>query len=172
MTRGIWRPRNKQLVSSNDENEVEIASKEAFVLVKDGSEKNIKKAMGILSKLKGVGPATSSALLACYCPTVIPFMSDEALKCTNLPLSYTQKNYMEFQKKIKDKWDSLDNSEGITINDLQQALWSYTYCKQGNIIDDESKETKTVDSSSTKSSKKRQRTTADKNPRKKQKTEK
>lgn len=59
-------------VSSLDEATVESASQKAFQALPD-----ISKAVTELTVLKGVGPATASAVLAAYAPEVAPFMSDE-----------------------------------------------------------------------------------------------
>lgn len=59
-------------VSSLDEELVKSSSQKAFQSLPD-----ISKAISELSKLKGVGPATASAVLAAYAPDVAPFMSDE-----------------------------------------------------------------------------------------------
>jgi 3-methyladenine DNA glycosylase/8-oxoguanine DNA glycosylase len=55
-----------------EEEEVELASKKAFASLPDLSE-----AISNLTVLKGVGPATASAILAVYAPDIAPFMSDE-----------------------------------------------------------------------------------------------
>ena len=59
-------------VSSLDEALVKSASQKAFQSLPD-----ISKSISELTVLKGVGPATASALLAAYAPDVAPFMSDE-----------------------------------------------------------------------------------------------
>lgn len=59
-------------MSSLDENLVESASAKAFAALPD-----LSKAVSELTVLKGVGPATASAVLAAYAPDVAPFMSDE-----------------------------------------------------------------------------------------------
>lgn len=59
-------------VSSLDEELVKSASQKAFESLPD-----LSKAVSELSVLKGVGPATASAVLAAYAPDVAPFMSDE-----------------------------------------------------------------------------------------------
>src|SRR5689334_12062195 len=56
MTRGVWRERNRQLVRSNDAEEVMRLSKQAFSEAPD-----LRKPVGTLSALAGVGPATASA---------------------------------------------------------------------------------------------------------------
>lgn len=59
-------------VSSLDDETVISSSQKAFK-----SLPNISKAISELTVLKGVGPATASAVLAAYAPDVAPFMSDE-----------------------------------------------------------------------------------------------
>merc|ERR1712137_1227078 len=119
MLRGQWRPRNQQLVLSNDCALVEQLSKEAFSL----AHKEPKKAIGLLTKLKGIGPASASALLACYAPDIFPFMCDEALSDVGLPLKYTQTAYMDFLERIQTKASRLS----LLPNEIQQALWASHY---------------------------------------------
>lgn len=59
-------------ISSLDESQVQSASTKAFQSLPD-----IGKAIAELTTLKGVGPATASAVLAAYAPEIAPFMSDE-----------------------------------------------------------------------------------------------
>lgn len=66
------RPRLLNFVAALDESAVKLASEKAF-----GSLPDISKAVSELTVLKGVGPATASAVLAAYAPDVAPFMSDE-----------------------------------------------------------------------------------------------
>jgi endonuclease III-like uncharacterized protein len=117
MLRGLFRPRNTQLVASNDPEEVENLSKQAFQLASSQPTK----AIALLGKLKGIGPASASAILACYLPRIIPFMSDECMTAVGLPLKYTQKSYVEFYSLINEK---LEHLPGWNANDIQQALWS------------------------------------------------
>lgn len=67
-----FRPRLLDFVSSLDEDLVKSSSQKAFQSLPD-----ISKAVSELTVLKGVGPATASAVLASYAPDVTPFMSDE-----------------------------------------------------------------------------------------------
>lgn len=59
-------------IASLDEEMVKSASEKAFESLPD-----IGKAITALTVLKGIGPATASAVLAAYAPEVAPFMSDE-----------------------------------------------------------------------------------------------
>lgn len=68
----ICRPRLLDFVSSLDDAVVKSASQAAFQSLPD-----VSKAVSELTVLKGVGPATASAVLAAYAPDVAPFMSDE-----------------------------------------------------------------------------------------------
>ncbi|CAN0922008.1 hypothetical protein LINGRAHAP2_LOCUS32884 [Linum grandiflorum] len=69
LSRGKWRPRLLDFVSSLDEELVKSASEKAFQSLPD-----LSKAISALTVLKGVGPATASAVLAAYSPDVAPFM--------------------------------------------------------------------------------------------------
>ena len=126
MSRGLFRPRNKQLVSSNKETEVENFSKEAFEI----AESQSKKAISVLCKLKGIGPATASALLSSYCPKLYPFMSDEGMAEAGLPLKYTEKAYADYKLAITHKMNALTFLHDWNANDVQQALWCYSIVKK------------------------------------------
>lgn len=128
MTRGLFRPRNKQLLSDNGESDVEKYSREAFEMADSQS----KKAISLLCKLKGIGPATASALLAVYCPEKYPFMSDEGMTEAGLPLKYTEKAYADYKSAIDSKINALPFLHQWTANDVQQALWCYAIIKKFN----------------------------------------
>lgn len=85
-----FRPRLLDFVSGLDEELVKSASQKGFQSLPD-----ISKALSELTVLKGVGPATASAILAAYAPDVAPFMSDEVnfptLLCC-VPLVYLFSN--------------------------------------------------------------------------------
>lgn len=62
------------------DDEVQAASKKAFAALPDLSG-----SISELAKLKGVGPATASAVVAAHAPSVAPFMSDEVRKKSTPP---------------------------------------------------------------------------------------
>ncbi|KAI3972700.1 hypothetical protein MKX01_019358 [Papaver californicum] len=117
LTRGKWRPRLLDLVSSLDGSLVETVSQKAFKSLPD-----VSKAITELTVLKGIGPATASAVLAAYAPDVAPFMSDEVtLK------DYTLKQYLKFTQKLQSKAKELSlesEDDPLTPSDVERALWS------------------------------------------------
>jgi len=68
------RPRLQSMMESLSDAEVQSASRKAFTAMPDLAD-----ALKEMTVLKGVGPATASALLAAHSPAVAPFMSDEVL---------------------------------------------------------------------------------------------
>ncbi|XP_050205981.1 uncharacterized protein LOC126655727 isoform X2 [Mercurialis annua] len=121
LSRGKWRPRLLDYVSSLDEELVKSASQKAFQSLPD-----VSKAVTQLTVLKGVGPATASAVLAAYAPHITPFMSDEAMVAAlGNTKEYTLKQYLSFvnilQKKAKELSEDGDN---FTPSDVERALWS------------------------------------------------
>ncbi|KAI0525260.1 hypothetical protein KFK09_004653 [Dendrobium nobile] len=120
LSRGKWRPRLLDFVSSLSGTLVESASKRAFASLPD-----LSKAVSELTVLKGVGPATASAVLAAYAPELAPFMSDEALLATlGNAKEYTLKQYLSFADKLQKKAKELrTEEESFTPSDVERALW-------------------------------------------------
>lgn len=108
-------------VSSLDEDLVKSSSQKAFQSLPD-----ISKAVSELTVLKGVGPATASAVLASYAPDVTPFMSDEAMVAAlGNSKDYTLKQYLVLVDKLQAKSKELSAKEDIfTPSDVERALWS------------------------------------------------
>ncbi|GER40221.1 tryptophan synthase beta chain [Striga asiatica] len=123
LARGKWRPRLLSFMSALDDAVVREASTKAFASLPD-----VSKAVQELTVLKGVGPATASAVLAAYAPEVAPFMSDEALiVVTGDTKDYSLKRYVAFAEKMQIKAKELSSSEDLfTPSDVERALWSST----------------------------------------------
>ncbi|KAB1203946.1 hypothetical protein CJ030_MR8G001940 [Morella rubra] len=116
-----FRPRLLDFVSSLDEALVKSSSQKAFQFLPD-----VSKAVSELTVLKGVGPATASAVLAAYAPDLAPFMSDEAMVAVlGNSKDYSLKQYLLFADKLQSKAKELSSEgETFTPSDVERALWS------------------------------------------------
>lgn len=121
LSRGKWRPRLLDFVSSLNDDAVKSASRKAFESLPD-----VSRAVKELTVLKGVGPATASAVLAAYAPDITPFMSDEAMEAAiGNTKEYTLKSYLVFVEKLQAKAMELSSEdEPFTPSDVERALWS------------------------------------------------
>jgi hypothetical protein len=95
---GKFRPMLMKLVSSNDAEGVKQTVQEALATYR--KDKDASAAVNVLIKLKGIGPATASLLLAVHAPDDVTFFSDEAfywLCCDGkiAPIKYNAKEYRE-----------------------------------------------------------------------------
>lgn len=113
LTRGKWRPRLLDFAKNADEQQVIDASSRAFTTLRNSvdiiEENQLKEALNHLIELKGVGPATATAILSAK-NSSIPFMSDEALLAVfskkEYTLNYAIKLTAALQKKAKELNDS------------------------------------------------------------------
>ncbi|KAJ8118664.1 hypothetical protein OPT61_g404 [Boeremia exigua] len=78
---GTFRPSLMNLVRSNPADVVKSTTQSAFSSL--DSEKDVIKALKILTQLRGIGPATASLLLSVYQPDTVPFFSDELFRWTH-----------------------------------------------------------------------------------------
>ncbi|KAM0749387.1 hypothetical protein T439DRAFT_303264 [Meredithblackwellia eburnea MCA 4105] len=118
LARGKWRPKLYELAVSNPPTLVtSLTSKLA------SNEYSSKESLVALTTLKGVGPATASALLALYHPTEEPFLSDEGYEgVLKGKAEYTVKGWEKFrevmvERRAKGGWE--------TMEELEKALWSW-----------------------------------------------
>ena len=124
MKRGVWRERNRLLVIGNESKLVKQTSTDAFALVPDP-----RKPVDILSTLAGVGPATSSAVLAAYAPAIYPFFDE--LVAAQIPrlgaVAFTPAYYQRYAAALRERAEKLNREckhREWTAHDASQALWS------------------------------------------------
>ncbi|CAL8469581.1 g9122 [Coccomyxa elongata] len=136
LKREKWRPKLLDYAKSLKEDDVQQISEEAFNKASKISEKAnasadldgepLRDALQSLTQLKGVGPATASAILTACCRDV-PFMSDEAMAAALTgPKVYTAARYLEFARALRLKADRLTDKLGrrFSAQDVERALWS------------------------------------------------
>lgn len=112
-----------KLVSSNDETFAEDTVKNALDMYKK-PPRNTSAALGILTKLKGIGPATASLLLAVHDPENVIFFADEAfywLCCGGKkdPIKYNAREY----KELSEKAQSLTKRLEVTAVDVERVAY-------------------------------------------------
>ncbi|XP_011375085.1 uncharacterized protein LOC105303271 [Pteropus vampyrus] len=125
LARGRFRPRLQQLVATNPPELVVKRSAAAFNLLPD-----MQAAVTELCALRGVGPATASAILAVGAPEVAAFMSDEAVSSVpGLPaLQYTLKHYLLYLRQVQERATALNggSTTGLwTPHRVETALWTW-----------------------------------------------
>jgi len=100
MHRGVYRARNLALVRSNDPAGVEAVSREAFASIPDPIA-----SIARLARLKGVGPATASAVLSALRPDVYPFFDD--VIAAEIPelgsIDFTLKEYARYSERLRER---------------------------------------------------------------------
>lgn len=116
-----------KLVSSNDPNVVADIIKQAQDVYR--RETDAQAALDILSKLKGIGPATASLLLTVHDPSRVIFFSDEAfywLCCDGKksPIKYNGKEY----KALCASAQHLSKRLGVSATDVEKV--AYVLMKQ------------------------------------------
>jgi hypothetical protein len=124
MLRGVWRPRNLQLVRGNPPAEVERLSAEALKAVPDP-----KRPIALLARLAGVGPATASAVLATAAPSTYPFFDEVvATQIPGLgPVAFTTAYYYRYAEALRERASALTPAcphAPWPVHDLDLALWS------------------------------------------------
>jgi hypothetical protein len=148
LTRGWFRPMLMDFAKSNAEELVNEKCRDAFLKISNciqdvddakQARQNkgkllgcLKEAIDVLSSLKGVGPATASAILSAAFDDV-PFMADEAVMqvlSSKSKLKYTAQEYSEFAEKIIEAYKADEDSSrfgGLSFRDMSDAMWASSY---------------------------------------------
>lgn len=130
MARGAWRARNLHLARSNEPAEVEAASRAAFAAAPDA-----RAPLKLLGALKGVGPATASAVLAAFRPDLYPFFEDVvAEQVPGLSSDFTLTAYLPYAAALRERAARLAAAcpeQGWTAQKVGLALWAAGGGKSG-----------------------------------------
>lgn len=115
------------LVSSNSPEAAKKTIKDAMAFYREKGD--VDRTVDILTKLKGIGPATASLLLTVHDPTRVIFFSDEAfywLCCEGKksPIKYTAKEYRQLRLRA----DELAERLGVSATDIEKV--SYVLLRQ------------------------------------------
>ncbi|XP_038618865.1 uncharacterized protein LOC119942255 [Tachyglossus aculeatus] len=129
LARGKFRPRLQQLVAANPSETVERSTRAAFGLLP-----NVEAAIAELSKLRAVGPATASAILAAGAPDSVAFMADEAVAAVPglLPIRYTLRHYTRYLGEIRaqaERLNRVDAEADWTPHRVEMSLWAWTVAR-------------------------------------------
>jgi hypothetical protein len=120
MARGVWRAPNLVLVRSNPAAEVVSTSTAALAGVPHAMAP-----IAALAKLKGVGPATASAVASAFAPQVYPFFDE--LVAAQVPglgtVAWTLGYYARYADALRARAGALGG--GWTPVMVEQALWAH-----------------------------------------------
>jgi len=133
LLRGKFRPSILDLVRTNTETAIKNVTKKAFKKMP-----NISAAITALTQLKGIAPATASAILVAHSPHVCPYMSEENMANTpgveESDLSISEYlNYVDQTNLCVERLKALDpKADWITPHNIELAIWTYCQAKQYN----------------------------------------
>jgi len=126
MARGVWRQPNLALVRGNEAAAVERESAAALAGIPHPTAP-----IAGLAKLKGVGPATASAVAAAAAPAVYPFLDElVAAQLPGLgPVEWTLKYYVRYADVLRETATALGAEWTPAL--LERALWACVGGKAG-----------------------------------------
>lgn len=116
----------QKLIDSNTEDNVRLCTSKALTILYNNQSK-WKEASTELIKLKGVGIATASIILAVF-TQCCPFMSDEVIESVyDNEIKYTLPVYIVIQEKLEDKMKMLNSKCDIkwNVEMIEKALWTF-----------------------------------------------
>ncbi|KAK6503563.1 hypothetical protein TWF481_008577 [Arthrobotrys musiformis] len=147
LKRGKFRPTILPLVSSNSVKDLESTVNESLGMplpgkvTSDGVDDDdddalvqVSSMMKVLIKLKGIGPATATAILSSVFPETIPMFSDEAFRWImmdkpgtsgwNRNIAYNAKEYSEFFKRVRRLCRKLvSEGEAVDAGSVEKVGW-------------------------------------------------
>ncbi|KAK3396389.1 hypothetical protein B0T20DRAFT_269731 [Sordaria brevicollis] len=129
---GKFRPTLMNLVSSNDPELVRSTVQDAIKQYRDKSD--VSGALAILTKLKGIGPATASLLLAVHDPDHVIFFADEAFYWLcgggeKVPLKYNVKEY----NSLCEASQKLSQRLGVKAIDIERVAFVLMRQESGDV---------------------------------------
>ena len=146
---GTYRPNLAKLVASNSATDIHETTKNAFSIYEIDND-DYAKAITALSKLKGIGPATSSLLLSCYDPMRIPFFSDELYRYVHWEpakskgwdrkINYTIKEYKSLFEKVTELRSRLERDSGKEVSAIDIEKAAYVLGKNDALRSSDSKD--------------------------------
>lgn len=109
---------------------VQSTTKEAFALLKASTSiDSAKQSLLKLNSLKGIGPATSSAILSLFSPDALPFMSDEALKFAAGLKEKPKYSVKEWEWFVAEMRQRMEKEDWNGVGELEKAAWSFAVLK-------------------------------------------
>ncbi|KAK6355330.1 hypothetical protein TWF696_004440 [Orbilia brochopaga] len=149
LKRGKFRPTILPLVSSNPVESLQATVEEALSMSPpeqvapqgDGADDDkalaqVSAMMKVLTKLKGIGPATATAILSAVFPDTIPMFSDEAFRWImmedpgssggwNRKIAYDAKEYAEFFRRVRRLCRKLlfEGEDTVNAGDIEKVGW-------------------------------------------------
>ena len=119
--KGKARPALRKHLQANSEAQVEQKTREGLEIASGTEESAEKAAIEVISELRGVGPATASAILSLYCPDRFAFMDDEVIECLyDKKRDYRLSTYLSVNAKCQ----QLAATLGWTPRRVGKALWT------------------------------------------------
>jgi hypothetical protein len=126
MARGVWRAPNLVLVRSNPEHVVVETSSDALARIPHPTAP-----ISMLAKLKGVGPATASAVAAAVEPSVYPFFDE--LVAEQVPelgkVAWTLGYYGRYASALRERAEALGRDWTPVM--VERAAWAFVGGKAG-----------------------------------------
>ncbi|KAF5237621.1 hypothetical protein FAUST_5964 [Fusarium austroamericanum] len=149
---GKFRPTLMKLVSSNDPDVAQDVIKQALEIYDEKADTVA--TLDVLTRLRGIGPATASLLLAVHDASRVIFFADEAfwwLCCSGKqsPIKYNAKEYRMLCSEV----DDLRNRLAVKASDIEKV--AYVLMKQSHDAAPVKKEKESALSTATAPAKKR-----------------